>query len=108
MKLLVLRTFLIISCCMLFTSCFEDPAMVKTNEDQAKEISMLKKQITSLEAQIGDTPEDMSEGLQKEKKLHETHKLEIQALERDIAQSLQTQEKARNEMDAYRKKYPVK
>jgi septal ring factor EnvC (AmiA/AmiB activator) len=93
--------------CLSFSSCGDDPELVRKREEQKAEIRRLDGELKVLQEKISQIPADKTTELSKLKQDAELQKDEISSLEDEI-QLLQTKkaeiEKAH---EAYKRKYVV-
>lgn len=94
--------------CLSFSSCGDDPELVRKREEQKAEIRLLDGELKILQEKIAQIPPDRSTEISKLKQESELQQAEIAKLEAEI-ESLQKQ-KAQVEKDheAYRRKYVVR
>ena len=104
----VLRPAAALLLCLAFSSCGDDPELVRKREEQKAEIRRLDGELKVLQEKISQIPSDKSKELAELKKESETQKESIATLENDI-EKLET-EKARIEKDheAYKRKYSLR
>jgi len=94
--------------CLSFSSCGDDPELVRKREEQKAEIRRLDGELKVLQEKISQIPADKTNELSKLKQDSELQKDQIESLEEEIA-SLQTKkaeiEKAH---EAYKRKYIIR
>ena len=89
----------------LLASCGDDPELVARREQQKTEIAKLRGEITLLEEQLKNMPEDVSAQLEEAKAKETEQKAEIARLEEEI-KDLQTKKRELSkEFDLYRARY---
>jgi septal ring factor EnvC (AmiA/AmiB activator) len=91
--------------CLSFSSCGDDPELVRKREEQKAEIRLLDGELKILQERISNIPPDRSAEISRLKTESESQQAQVAALEQEI-ESLQKQ-KAQIEKDheAYRRKY---
>ncbi len=101
------QIFIPIALCLTFTSCNEDPKLVKKRREQNVEIVKLRGELALVEGRLKRFPPDKSTELevakQETEKLEEKHKLlsgEVSELEAEL-------KKIHQEYNDYKRKYAI-
>jgi hypothetical protein len=93
---------------LLSLSCGDDPKLVAQRERQKAEISRLKGELALMQEKLRNMPPDVTEELEKTRKLVEAKGSEVARIEDEI-RSLEIRRRSlEEEFNAYRAQYPLK
>ena len=94
--------------CVSFSSCGDDPELVRKREEQKTEIRLLDGELKILQEKISQIPPDRSNEISKLKKESELQQDEIAKLEAEIETLQKQKTQVEKDHEAYRRKYVVR
>ena len=92
---------------LAFTSCGDDPALIKKRQEQKNEIARLEGEVKLLSEQLSSLPANRSSDLKEINDKLDQQALELEKLEAEIAQLEAKKRKVETEFDQYKKSYPI-
>ena len=94
--------------CLVFSSCGDDPELVRQREEQKVEISKLEGELAILEEKLEQVPPDRSEEVEQLKADAETNRAQIAEVEAEIETLEKKKAEIEKQHEAYRRKYVVR
>ena len=94
--------------CLSFSSCGDDPELVRKRHEQETEIRELNGELKILQERISQLPADRSSEIAALKKTSEEQQAQIATLEADIDRLQKDKAKIEKDHEAYRRKYIVR
>jgi septal ring factor EnvC (AmiA/AmiB activator) len=94
--------------CLAFSSCSDDPQLVRQREEQKVEISKLEGELAILEEKLEQVPKDRSDEVTQLKQDAETNRTQISQLESEIEVLEQKKADIEKQHEAYRQKYVLR
>lgn len=104
----VLRPAGALALCLAFSSCGDDPELVRQREEQKVEISKLEGELAILEEKLEQVPKDRSEEVTQLKQDAETNRAQVVQLESEIDALERQKDDIEKQHEAYRRKYVVR
>jgi len=104
----VLHAAALLSACFSFSSCGDDPALVRKREEQKTEIRLLDGELKILQEKIASLPPDRTTEVAKLKQDSELQQEQIATLETEIEGLRKKKTEIEKEHEAYRRKYVVR
>ncbi len=92
----------------LFTSCGDDPELVRKRKEQDLEIARLRGEVALVEEKLRNLPPDRSAELAEAREQAEQQKAEVERLEAEIAELEARKRSLESEFEDYRRKYVVR
>lgn len=94
--------------CLAFSSCSDDPELVRQREEQKVEISKLEGELAILEEKLEQVPKDRSEEVTTLKQDAETNRTKVAELESEIDALERKKADTEKQHEAYRRKYVLR
>lgn len=94
--------------CLMFSSCGDDPELVRQREEQKVEISKLEGELAILEEKLEQVPPDRSNEVERLKADAETNRAQIAEVEAEIEALEKKKAEIEKQHEAYRRKYVVR
>ncbi|WP_367875138.1 hypothetical protein [Luteolibacter sp. Populi] len=94
--------------CLSFSSCSDDPELVRKREEQKAEIRLLDGELKILQEKISNIPPDRSTEISKLKQDSELQQTQIATLEQEIERLQKQKTQIEKDHEVYRRKYVVR
>jgi septal ring factor EnvC (AmiA/AmiB activator) len=94
--------------CLAFSSCSDDPELVRQREEQKVEISKLEGELAILDEKLEQVPKDRSEEVTRLKQDAETNRTQVAELESKIEALEREKADIEKQHEAYRRKYVLR
>lgn len=94
--------------CLAFSSCGDDPELVRQREEQKVEISKLEGELAILEEKLEQVPKDRSAEVAQLKQDAETNRADVAGIEAEIESLEREKADLEKQHEAYRRKYVVR
>lgn len=94
--------------CLAFSSCSDDPVLVRQREEQKVEISKLEGELAILDEKLEQVPKDRSSEVAQLKQDAETNRADVAGLEAEIESLERQKADLEKQHEAYRRKYVVR
>lgn len=94
--------------CLAFSSCSDDPELVRQREEQKVEISKLEGELAILDEKLEQVPPDRSAEVTQLKQDAETNRAQVAELESEIEALERQKADIEKQHEAYRRKYVLR
>lgn len=94
--------------CLAFSSCSDDPELVRQREEQKVEISKLEGELAILDEKLEQVPKDRSQEVLQLKQDAEANRTQVAELESEIEALERKKAEIEKDHEAYRRKYVLR